>query len=123
MPRRCAANAGKARDRGSVAALPAPAPSRTSPAQALRPLWLRCERVIQEEITTGRTVSKDETLTLEIIMSTINHTETSPTAAVCENLQLFGGAPDLGETDTRVIWTRTKPWPVSNRPFTSSRRP
>ena len=37
-------------------------------------------------------------------MSTINHTETSPTAAVCENLQLFGGAPELGETDTRVIW-------------------
>ena len=37
-------------------------------------------------------------------MSTINHTETSSTAAVCENLQLFGGAPELGETDTRVIW-------------------
>ena len=37
-------------------------------------------------------------------MSTINHTETSPTAAVCENLQLFGGAPEFGETDTRVIW-------------------
>ena len=37
-------------------------------------------------------------------MSTINHTETSPTAAVCENLALFGGAPELGETDTRVIW-------------------
>ena len=62
MPRRYAASAGEARDRGSVASLPAPAPSRTSPAQALRPLWLRCERVIQEEITTGRTVSKDETL-------------------------------------------------------------
>ena len=37
-------------------------------------------------------------------MSTINHTGRSPTAAVCENLQLFGGAPELGETDTRVIW-------------------
>ena len=37
-------------------------------------------------------------------MSTINHTETSPTAAVCENLALFGGAPEIGETDTRVIW-------------------
>ena len=37
-------------------------------------------------------------------MNTINHTETSSTAAVCENLALFGGAPELGETDTRVIW-------------------
>ena len=37
-------------------------------------------------------------------MNTINHSETSPTAAVCENLQLYGGAPELGETDTRVIW-------------------
>ena len=102
MPRRCAANAGKARDRGSVAALPAPAPSRTSPAQALRPLWLRSERVIQEDITTGRTVPEDETL--EIVMNNITRIETSSTAAVCENLQLFGSAPELGETDTRVIW-------------------
>ena len=37
-------------------------------------------------------------------MNTINRTETSPTATVCENLQLFGGAPELGETDNRVIW-------------------
>ena len=56
-------------------------------------------------------------------MSTINHTETSPTAAVCENLQLFGGAPEMGESDTRVIWDGTKPWPVSNRSSISSRNP
>ena len=37
-------------------------------------------------------------------MNNLNHTETSPTASVCENLALFGGAPEMGETDTRVIW-------------------
>ena len=37
-------------------------------------------------------------------MNNLNHSETSPTASVCDNLQLFGGAPEMGETDTRVIW-------------------
>ena len=39
-------------------------------------------------------------------MNNLNHSETSPTASVCDNLQLFGGAPEMGETDTRVIWDK-----------------
>ena len=33
------------------------------------------------------------------------HTATaSSTAAVCENLALFGGAPEPGEIDSRDVW-------------------
>ena len=38
-------------------------------------------------------------------MHDIVHTPTaSPTAAVCENMALFGASPERGEIDSRVIW-------------------
>ena len=40
-------------------------------------------------------------------MQDLNH-NTSPTATVCDNLQLFGGAPEKGEPDPREIWDRTE---------------
>ena len=42
-------------------------------------------------------------------MQDLNHNmTTSPTATVCDNLQLFGGAPEKGEPDSREIWDRTE---------------
>ena len=75
MPRRCAASAGGIRDRGSVAALPAPAPLAHPPAQAFRPSWLRCERVKQRVITTGQPASEDRNIALERIMQNLISTE------------------------------------------------
>ena len=40
-------------------------------------------------------------------MSTLEHNQSlSPTAAICENLQQFGGAPQKAEPDPRAVWDR-----------------
>ena len=40
-------------------------------------------------------------------MYTLEHNQSlSPTAAICENLQRFGGTPQKGEPDPRAVWDR-----------------
>ena len=40
-------------------------------------------------------------------MYTLEHSQDlSPTAAICENLQRFGGTPQKGEPDPRAVWDR-----------------
>ena len=34
----------------------------------------------------------------------LHHSNTSPTAVICENLERFGGAPARGEPDPRAVW-------------------
>ena len=104
MPRRCAASAGGIRDRGSLRSL-RPHHSRTPPAQAFRQSWLRCERVTQRVITTGRPASEDINIALERLMQNFISTETSSqTAMACEQAALFGATPGPDEFDNREIW-------------------
>ena len=74
------------------------------PAQAFRPSWLRCERVIQRVITTGHPASEDSNIAVERIMQEFISTETSQTAIACEQAALFGATPGPDEFDNREIW-------------------
>ena len=42
------------------------------------------------------------------MLAQLHHSNTSPTAVICENLQRFGGAPARGEPDTRAVWDETE---------------
>ena len=42
------------------------------------------------------------------MLAHLHHSNTSPTAVICENLQRFGGAPARGEPDTRAVWDETE---------------
>jgi len=37
-----------------------------------------------------------------------HHTNLSPTAVICENLEYFGGGPAKGDPDTRAVWDETE---------------
>ena len=42
-------------------------------------------------------------------MNTLSHhTNLSPTAVICENLEYFGGGPNRGEPDTRAVWDESE---------------
>ena len=74
------------------------------PAQAFRQSWLRCERVKQRVITTGRPASEDRNIAMERIMQDFISTETSSqTAMACDQAALFGATPDPDEFDNREI--------------------
>ena len=42
------------------------------------------------------------------MLAHLHHSNTSPTAVICENLQRFGGAPARGEPDPRAVWDETE---------------
>ena len=42
------------------------------------------------------------------MLAHLHHSNTSPTAVICENLERFGGAPGRGEPDPRAIWDETE---------------
>ena len=42
------------------------------------------------------------------MLAHLHHSNTSPTAVICENLERFGGAPARGEPDPRAVWDETE---------------
>ena len=93
--------------------------SRIPPAQAFRPSWLRCERVIQRVITTGQPASEDINIAMERIMQNLISTETSQTAMACEQAALFGATPGPDEFDNRETWNEDEALAGSRKRSTS----
>ena len=42
------------------------------------------------------------------MLAHLHHSNTSPTAVICDNLERFGGAPARGEPDPRAVWDETE---------------
>ena len=42
------------------------------------------------------------------MLAHLHHSNTSPTAVICESLERFGGAPARGEPDPRAVWDETE---------------
>ena len=102
-----------ARDRGSLASLPAPAPLAHTdgpcPAAPVAPLRAREPMTHHSGASLRFRARGSQPASKENVMHGIENIDTqnqSVTATICENAQLFGAAPERGEFDPRDVWDR-----------------